>query len=267
MSFNGGRSALEKAKKKAAAGSGGGSGGSGLSSPAMDSSAVDLQEMQGNQAINDMLKGGAQTQGQEQAALDRLPLPSDVRWRLNTSNDMVILASLIYANSTPGEQVSQEMLAIGSVFWNRWEHLQSHPGDYAEFGPPNMAGMAQDLQRKMPIWYQPNRYMEFYGAARFNSGFGTDLDVKTAVNAVKVADQMMTGVNPFPYDFVYMDIDPSSPNQERTDPYSHVKYGKFHFWSFSEEGKTPPSERSAKDEAAQENPLASTSTADEPTPA
>jgi hypothetical protein len=36
---------------------------------------------------------------------------------------------------------------------------------------------------------------------------------------------------------MYLGVDPKSPVPERTDSRSHMKFGKLHFWAFSEEGR------------------------------
>ena len=204
--------------------------GSSVSSVAEDLPSVDFQEVQGNEFINDMIKGGQSEQSQ-QTALAALPLPAEVRWRLLASTDIQTLASLIYSQCTPAESVTKEMLAIGSVFFNRWEQTIAHPEDQKEFGAANFEGLLFQVQRMMPLAYHPDREGAFHHAARFGGELGTQSDVNTAVAAIQAAEQIYTGVNPFPDKYMYLDISGSSPNPDRTDFRTHVQYGKLHFWS------------------------------------
>ena len=176
----------------------------------------------------------------------------EVRWRLLSSNDLQILAGLIYSHATPSEQLTKEMLAVGSVYYNRWEHTMANPKDTAEFGPPNFQGMAFQVNRMMPLYYDPQRSLSFNGAAKFGHDLPSQLDVKSAVNAIKAAEQLMTGVNPFPDDYVYMDISGQAPT-DRVDQNSHAQYGRLHFWAMK-----PDSLVQADAQIEEAGPLAST---------
>lgn len=227
MATNGtGLAAIEK--KKAAAKGGGGSG-SGASLAEME---PDLQDMQGNQFMADMLKGPNQGTQKDESEVSQ-KLPASVRWRMLASNEVRVLANLIYANATPSEMVTKEMLAIGSVFYNRRNMSGTSAANAQEFGPPSFEAQAFNLQRTMPPWYDQGRYLNFNGAARFDESMKSSLDVKSAANAVEAAEQLVSGVTPFGRKFTHMDISGQSPNPERTDHNSKVQYGRFYFWSMT----------------------------------
>ena len=62
----------------------------------------------------------------------------------------------------------------------------------------------------------------------------------------------MTGVNPFPDDYVYMDISGQAPT-DRVDQNSHAQYGRLHFWAMK-----PDSLVQADAQIEEAGPLAST---------
>lgn len=222
---NGGPAEAVKAK---------GTGSSGSSTALAD---IDLQEMQGNEFLNEMLKGGDKEKG-GQTALASLPLPAELRWRLLSSNDLGTLAALIYSQASPAETVTTEMLAIGSVFFNRDSQVSGNAEDQKEFGGANLTGMAASLQRQLPPYYDPKRYLGFHNAARFGSDIGGSADVKSAVAAVSAAEQIMSGANPFPEKYLYMDTSNHMPNAERCDAESHTQIGRFHLWAMKTETTT-----------------------------
>lgn len=191
---------------------------------------IELQEMQGNDFINDMIKGGS-TESAQEASIANLPLPPEVRWHLLASTDIQDLATLIYSQCTPSETVTKEMLAIGSVYFNRMQQTMAHPEDQREFGAPSFEGMLFQLQKMMPVYYRGDRQASFHHAARFGGDLGSSADVKTAVASVQAADQIYSGVNPFPEKYMYMDMAGNSPNPDRTDFQTHAQYGKLHFWA------------------------------------
>lgn len=220
----------EELKKARAAGGPGAS----MGPETQDLTSIDFQEMQGNEFINDMIKGGQGDQSQ-QTALAALPLPAEVRWRLLSSTDIQTLASLIYSQCSAADGVTKEMLAIGSVYYNRWEQTIANPDDQKEFGAANFEGLLFQVQRMMPLYFHPDREHAFHNAARFGGELGTQADVKTAVAAIQAAEQIYSGVNPFPDKYIYMDIAGATPNPERTDLKTHVQYGKLHFWAMKSE--------------------------------
>lgn len=230
------------------------------SSESAELTPIELQEMQGNDFINDMLKGGQSGQAQE-ANLASMPLPAEVRWHLLASTDIQNLATLIYSQCTPAETVTKEMLAIGSVYYNRWEHTLAHPEDQKEFGAASFDGLLFQLQKMMPMYYRPDREASFHHAARFGGDLGTSADVKTAVAAVQAADQIYSGINPFPERYMYMDISGNSPNPDRTDFQTHAQYGKLHFWAMKSEAATG----AAAEQAGPAQTLLTSSASAEPT--
>lgn len=232
--------------------------GSTTGSEAPELTPIELQEMQGNEFINDMIKGGQTDQAQE-AALASLPLPPEVRWHLLASTDIQNLASLIYSQCSPAETVTKEMLAVGSVYYNRWEQTLAHPEDQKEFGAASFDGLLFQVQKMMPMYYHPDREAAFHHAARFGGNLGTSTDVKTAVAAIQAADQIYTGINPFPDKYMYMDLAGASPNPDRTDFQTHAQYGKLHFWAMK-----PENSAAAEEQASASQTLLSSSAAAEP---
>lgn len=215
-------------------------------------SPIELQEMHGNEYLNELMKGGQTGQAQQSAAKG-VSLPPEVRFRMLASNDIQILASLIYSQCTPSETVTREMLAVGSVYFNRWEETLARPEAQKEFGAANFQGLLFDVQKKMPLYYKPERLSSFHGAARFGGELPSQLDMKTACAAIKAAEQIYTGVNPFPDRYMYMDISAASTQPDKVDASSHIQYGKLHFWA----AKTGTA---AEDQAVQDaqSPLAAT---------
>ena len=226
MSYKAQNAAAEATRAKATTGTGAAS---------AELSPIDLQEMQGNEFLNDMIKGGSSDKG---GALTQLPIPAEVRWRLLSSNDLGTLSALIFSQAAPAEQVTPEMLAVGSVYYNRNSQVQSHAEDQKEFGGANLTGMAASLQRQLPGYYDGQRYLGFHNAARFGSDLGGTSDVKAAVAAVTAAEQIMSGSNPFPQKYLYMDTSNHMPNAERCDAQSHTQIGQFHFWALKTEATT-----------------------------
>lgn len=232
MSYKAGNGAAEAVKAKATS--------TGTAAGQTSVADIDLQEMQGNEYLNEMLKGGA-TEKANQSALAQMPLPPEVRWRLLSSNDLGTLAALIYSQAAPAEQVTQEMLAIGSVYFNRDSQVSGHAEDQKEFGGANLTSMASTLQRLLPPYYDGQRYLGFHNAARFGSHMGSGADVRSAVAAVEAASQIMSGANPFPEKYLYMDISNHMPNAERCDAETHTQIGRFHFWAMKTEVTTEES--------------------------
>lgn len=228
MSNNGQGAALAEVAKKKAAARAAGSG----TETGDDLLEMDLHEMQGNQYMADMLKKPQQQD--EGAAKQPQKLPDELRWRMLASNDVRILAGLIFANSSPTDTLSMEMMAIGSVFYNQWEDTLKSKTSQKEFGPPNFDGLAFELNRDMPIWYDPKRMNTFGNAARFGDTVGDSMDLKTAAHAVDLAERLIAGQQLLPQKFMYMDIQNDVPNKERGDPTSMVKYGRFYFWEMKE---------------------------------
>jgi hypothetical protein len=250
-------------------------GGGGGAQQAEDWGLVDTQQSHGNDFLKEMVKGEqkeantatapamkkegpapekgatAQKANSKAGGLAGMQLPSDVRARLLSSNDMVSLASLVYSQCSPASEVTKEMLAIASVHWNRYWHTKSNAADQKEFGRPNFEEMAIPLFQAQPFHFQPQGYRGFQDAAKFNGGFQSQQEVDTAIAAIRAADQIMNSGNPFPHEFMYLGVDPKSPVPERTDARTHMKFGKLHFWAFSEEGKVAGQKQS--DQGQQES--------------
>lgn len=225
MSYRAGGNPAEELKK-ARKGGGGSQGAADID----ELSPIELQDVQGNEYLNEMIRGGQTEQAQE-AMNKEMPLPPEIRWRMLSSNDIVILASLIYSHVQSAETVTKEMLAVGSVYFNRWEHTMANPAAQKEFGAANFAGLLFQVQKTMPLYYKPDRLSTFSSAARFGGNLPSELDMKTAVACVKAAEQIYTGVNPFPDEYMYMDISAASTEPEKIDRNSHIQFGKLHFWA------------------------------------
>lgn len=230
MANNGQGAALAEVAKKKATARAAGTG----TETGDDLLEMELQEMQGNQFMADMLKKPGQQAPSTEDAKAPQKLPAELRWRMLASNDVRILAGLIFANTTPTETMSMEMMAVGSVFFNQWEDSLKSKASQKEFGPPNFEGLAFQLNRKMPIWYDPKRMNNFGNAARFDDTIGDHMDVKTAAHAIELAERLIGGQQVIPQKFMYMDIQNQVPNAERGDPTSMVKYGKFYFWEMKD---------------------------------
>ena len=233
-------------KAEAARARGGGGGGTGTATAEVDNIAdtVDLQEQHGNDYIQDMMDKKDGKAGPSQ----KVPLPSELRWKLLSSNDLQSLSALVFSQASPSESMSKEIQALASVYFNRWEHLQAHPGDQAIFGAPNFEGLIFKLQQQMPLHYDPARLMQFSNAAKFGGKLDDDTDVDTAVHATRAADEALAGINPFPKEYVFVSLTGQSPDPKRTDSSSHIKLGRLHFWAFSESGKIPPGEKTREEE-------------------
>ncbi len=263
MSYKGGSNPAEALKKTRVA-----SGGSGPQIAEEELSPIDLQDAHGNEALNELIRGGqssgqsgptAQTGQGMESVLKSMPLPPEVRFRLLSSNDIQLLASLIYSHATPSETVTKEMLAIGSVYFNRWEETLAKPEATKEFGAANFQGLLFDVQRKMPLYHKPDRLTGFSNAAKFGAELPSQLDMKTACAAIKAAEQIYTGVNPFPERFMYMDISGASTQPDKVEHNSHMQFGKLHFWA----AKADATAQGEGQQSEAQSPLAST--AAEPT--
>lgn len=214
---------------------------------------IDFQDAQGNEFLNEMIKGGQTGQAQENA-MKAMPLPPEVRWRMLASNDIQILAGLIYSHCSPSETVTKEMLAVGSVYFNRWMTASSSQDAQKEFGGSTFQALSFDVQKKMPLYYESSKMLGFSNAAKFGANLPSEGDVKTATAAFQAAEQIYSGVNPFPHKFMYMDISAGSSQPDKVNAQTHFQYGKLHFWAARSQTRT---EEQAEEQKAQ-GPLAST---------
>ncbi len=255
MSYKGGNDPAQALKKTRVAG------GSPTATQEEELSPIDFQDAHGNEYLNDLIKSGqgAQTEKGADTAIKAMPLPPEVRFRLLSSNDIQILASLIYSHATPSETVTKEMLAIGSMYFNRWEETLARPDKQKEFGAANFQGLLFDVQRKMPLYHKPDRLTGFSNASKFGADLPSQLDMKTACAAIKAAEQIYTGVNPFPERFMYMDISGACTQPEKVQTNTHMQFGKLHFWAAKPESTT----QGEGQQSESSSPLAST--AAEPT--
>ena len=251
MSYKGENNAAEVAVKPTRAG--GGVSSATQAAQAEEMTPIDFQDAQGNDFLNEMLKGGATEQAQDNA-IKAMPMPPEVRWRMLASNDLQILAGLIYSHCSPSETVTKEMLAIGSVYFNRWSKASSDQDAQKEFGGSTFQALSFDVQQKMPLYYDPAKALGFSNAAKFGANLPSNGDVKTATAAFQAAEQIYSGVNPFPHKFMYMDISAASSQPDKVDGQTHFQYGKLHFWA--EKHENAREEESEQQQA--QGPLAST---------
>lgn len=251
MSFKGENNATETAVKATRAG--GGVSSATQAAQKEEMTPIDFQDAQGNEFLNELLKGGAQDRAQDNA-IKAMPLPPEVRWRMLASNDIQLLAGLIYSHCSPSETVTKEMLAIGSVYFNRWTTCMSDQDACKEFGGSTFQALSFDVQQKMPLYYQPAKMLGFSNAAKFGANLPSQGDVNTATAAFLAAEQIYSGVNPFPHKFMYMDVSAGSSQPDKVNGQTHFQYGKMHFWAAKDQTRT----EEENEEKQAQSPLAST---------
>ncbi len=208
----------KKARKSGASGSGG------SSTSVKQTDLNDFDEGHGNAALAAVLAG------QNKAGPGGVHrFNESTRGSLLAGNDRLLLAAMIYSESTPSEVVNDEMLALACVGRTRVEHLAQHPEDAEILGA---ASYQQQLEDPLQFLGKPtSQYTTFMDAARFNAGFATEEALKHAEAAIAAAMEIYNVGNPFEDDYMIFCASGEVPHAEMIDPSTRAQYGALIFWA------------------------------------
>lgn len=189
-----------------------------------DTELADLQGSVGNAAVASML-------AQETAAKGSTRFSSLQRATLLASTDRLVLASMVFSESTASTEVTDEMRALAAVGQNRSDHMREHPEDDVDFGSTDLTEVVQD-----PFQFEQHaqsKHMAFNDAARFNSEFASEQELQHAVAAIEAAAEIEAAGNPFTDDYLVFSKDEEVPHADRIDETTKVQYGALTFWAFA----------------------------------
>ena len=145
-----------------------------------------------------------------------------------STQELVELAAIVYAEAQANPVAFDEMLAIASVVRNRVEHVAVYPSDQRWFGGPGYHGVISN-RREFPA-YGTSRYWNF-----LNGTVGSPLEQIAADNAMRAATQVYSGGAPYP--FVFFQQAATRPSARAS--FHAVHLGAHNFWSFRPECVNP----------------------------
>jgi hypothetical protein len=187
---------------------------------------ANMQSAMGNAAVASMLA----QQGSETTS-ERTRFSALERATLLASSERMALAQMVFSESTPSVELTDEMRALAAVGQNQLDHMEENPQDQGLFGTNDIVDVLQD-----PFQYEEygqSSQKVFNDAARFNAEFDSEQDLQHALRAIEAATEIENAGNPFNDDFLVFSADEEIPHADRIDETSKTTFGALTFWAFT----------------------------------
>ncbi len=181
----------------------------------------DLQREVGNAEVQQMLQGN-----------DEFRLPSEMRARLASDSELLLIAASTFSESEQSDRMTEEMLALATVATNQLEHAAT--ADDELFGSAAARNVLSDKEQFEE--YGQSSYQTFWEALRFDKGFESSEQLQHAKAAIQAAEEIQDSGNPFQHEFMtFSDSSEARVMGERIDDRTRVQYGQNFFWALSKD--------------------------------